>query len=943
MYNIFTKVILWAFTSLAFITNLAAQVTTVPQFPSENDEVEIIFDATQGNQGLLNYTGTVYAHTGVLTDSSTAPSNWRYVKTNWGQNTPATQLERLGPNLYKLVITGNIRVYYGVPDNEKILKMAFVFRSENKEGDKYREGKTEAGGDIFVDVYPAGLFVRFDVPASNALLVAPAEQIAIEASSNLADSLFLYQNNNLIFETAGKTLNTNVFAESTGKHYLWVKAKQGESEVIDSIYYFVLNHTPIAELPAGIKDGINYINDSTVTLSLYAPYKDNAFIIGDFNHWEYDTSGFMQRTPDQTHFWKTITHLTPGKEYIFQYLIDGSIRIGDPYAEKVSDPWNDKFIPEETYPGLLPYPVGKTQGIATVLQTNQSDYSWQIADFDRPQKKDLVIYELLVRDFIAKHDYTTLIDTLGYLKRLGINAIELMPVNEFEGNLSWGYNPNYYFAPDKYYGPKDDLKRFIDACHAQGIAVIIDMVLNHSFGTSPMVMLYWDAANNRPAANNPWFNPVARHDYNVGFDFNHESPQTKALVKRVVSFWIEEYNIDGYRFDLSKGFTQKNTLGNTAAWGQYDASRVAIWKEIANSIWSVDPDSYIILEHFAENSEEKELANYGMMLWASGGTHDKYKEAAMGWNNSSDFSSASYKQRGWDSPHVVAYMESHDEDRMMYKNIKYGNSTIPWYNLKDTTRALDRAAQAAAFFYTIPGPKMLWQFEELGYDYDIDFNGRTGEKPIRWDYYQDYRRKMLYEVTRSLIHLKTENEAFGTDDFSLALNGDLKRISLYHPTMDVNVIGNFGIENGSIIPAFSVTGPWYEFFSGDTLQVTSLDTPIQLEAGEFRIYTTKKLNTPETGLGLSEDTPASGSLKLKTFPNPASGSFTLELQLKETSMIRLDLSDVSGRRLTALFQGELNSGRQQLQVNLPDSIKPGIYFVQARSNAGFAVTKIMVK
>jgi 1,4-alpha-glucan branching enzyme len=943
MSKICLKAIYWGFFSLFFISNLSAQVTTVPQFPAENDEVEIIFDATQGNKGLINYPGTVYAHTGVLTDSSTGPTNWRYVKTNWGQNTPATKLERLGPNLYKLVITNNIRAYYGVPDNEQILKMAFVFRSENKEGDNYLEGKTESGGDIFVDVYPAGLFVRFDVPSVNALLVAPAEQITIETSSNLADSLFLYQDNSLLLAVEGNTLSKVVTAEAEGKHYLWIKAKQADSAVIDSIYYFVLSSTQVAQLPAGIKDGINYINDSTVTLSLYAPYKENAFVIGDFNRWEYDSSGFMQRTPDQTRFWKTITHLQPGKAYIFQYLVDGSIRIGDPYAEKVSDPWNDKFIPEETYPGLLPYPVGKTQGIATVLQTAQSDYNWQIAEFDRPQKKDLVIYELLVRDFVAKHDYQTLIDTLGYLKRLGINAIELMPVNEFEGNLSWGYNPNYYFAPDKYYGPKDDLKRFIDACHAEEIAVIIDMVLNHSFGTSPMVMLYWDAANNRPAQNNPWFNPVAKHDYNVGFDFNHESPQTKALVKRVVSFWIEEYNIDGYRFDLSKGFTQKNTLGNTAAWGQYDASRVAIWKEIANNIWAVDPDTYIILEHFAENNEEKELANYGMMLWASGGTHDKYKEAAMGWNNSSDFSSASYKQRGWDSPHVVAYMESHDEDRMLYKNIKYGNSTIPWYNLKDTTRALDRAAQAAAFFYTIPGPKMLWQFEELGYDYDIDFNGRTGEKPIRWDYYNDYRRQMLYEVTRALIHLKTENEAFGTDDFSLSLNGDLKRIRLNHPIMDVNIIGNFGIETGSIIPAFSVTGNWYEFFSGDTLNVTSVDNLIPLKAGEFRIYTTKKLTRPETGLGTPESLPASGQLNLKIFPNPATDSFTLELELKKTTLVTVELSDVSGRRLTSLFQGEVNSGRQQLSVNIPESIRPGIYFVKTSSDTGTAVAKIIIK
>jgi 1,4-alpha-glucan branching enzyme len=109
-----------------------------------------------------------------------------------------------------------------------------------------------------------------------------------------------------------------------------------------------------------------------------------------------------------------------------------------------------------------------------------------------------------------------------------------MPVNEFEGNLSWGYNPNYYFAVDKFYGPKNKLKQLIDTCHQLGIAVISDMVLNHSFGTSPYVMLYWDKVNNRPSGANPIYNQVAKHDYNVGFDMNHESDVTKMYAGRIL-------------------------------------------------------------------------------------------------------------------------------------------------------------------------------------------------------------------------------------------------------------------------------------------------------------------------------------------------------------------------------------------------------------------------
>lgn len=214
------------------------------------------------------------------------------------------------------------------------------------------------------------------------------------------------------------------------------------------------------------------------------PRKNNTFILGDFNNWEYDDSGFMYRTPDGKRYWKTLSNLTAGQEYIFQYVVDGSIGSETRMLKKYLIHGTINSSVNQPIRGILPYPGLKTQGVATVLQTNQPGYTWEVENFEAPAKTDLVIYELLVRDFLGKHDYQTLIDTLNYLKNVGINAIELMPVNEFEGNLSWGYNPNYYFAPDKYYGPKNDFKKFIDECHKAGIAVIIDLVLNHSFGTS---------------------------------------------------------------------------------------------------------------------------------------------------------------------------------------------------------------------------------------------------------------------------------------------------------------------------------------------------------------------------------------------------------------------------------------------------------------------------
>ena len=101
-------------------------------------------------------------------------------------------------------------------------------------------------------------------------------------------------------------------------------------------------------------------------------------------------------------FGLTIDGLIPKKEYICQYLVDENLKIADPYSEKISDPSNDSYISNSTYPNLIQYPTGKTTEIATVIQTDQDPYQWQTTNFIRPKKVDLVIYELLIRDFISR-------------------------------------------------------------------------------------------------------------------------------------------------------------------------------------------------------------------------------------------------------------------------------------------------------------------------------------------------------------------------------------------------------------------------------------------------------------------------------------------------------------------------------------------------------------
>jgi hypothetical protein len=444
--------------------------------------------------------------------------------------------------------------------------------------------------------------------------------------------------------------------------------------------------------------------------------------------------------------------------------------------------------------------------------------------------------------------------------------------------------------------------------------------------------MYWDETNNRPSADNPWFNPVAKHDYNVGYDMNHESIQTKKFSSRVMKFWLEEYHIDGYRFDLSKGFTQKNTLGNVGAWGQYDATRIAIWKQYADSIWSAKENAYIILEHFADNTEEKELSNYGMLIW--GNMNGKYGEGAMGWNESgkSDLSWISYKNRGWNDAHVIGYMESHDEERMMYRNLQYGNASGN-YSVKNLNTGLSRVELAANFFFTIPGPKMIWQFGELGYDYSIDYNGRVGEKPIKWDYWENANRRRVYEIFASLSKLKTVEPAFETTDYSLNVGGALKTIHLNHSDMNVVVLGNFDVVSKSVNPDFQNTGTWYNYYTSEPKDITNTQDLITLAPGEYRLYTTKQLEKPVVDIDeYFNEAIAYGDLNV--YPNPVEQILYI---LDADNLVSITILNIFGQEV---YSDGTSGTKDHLSVQ---SLKSGIYVVIATDRQGIKKTARFVK
>lgn len=830
-----------------FVTHLlsAQVVTTTPAFITKDyrGEVTITFDPNQGNRGMVGATAC-YAHTGACT----ATQDWLCAPT-WRDGSSRTRLTQVGDK-WQLTIPNMYEYYSCLSSGAVITRLAFVF---NDGPGGSREGKTVDGGDIFVDLYDSGLNVRFTLPTAD-LLAKPMELLYFDATSSGTAQLEFIINNTVVKSSSGTSINHQYRFDEVGDYVCVVRATAGSQMVTDTVHVCILGDNNPTPRPEGTAEGINYYpNDPTkATLVMYAKDKngvlpDDVLVIGDFNGWRYQNSHKMNL--DASHsgmYWLTLTGLEPGREYAFQYAVkmgNEIVKISDAYSEMVLDPWNDSYISEEIYPNLKGYPSAG-DGLVSVLNTQKPVFQWSEAtlNFQKPSNENLVVYELWVYDFCGERSISAATQRLDYLEQLGVNAIELMPITEFDGNISWGYNPNHFFAADKAYGTPEAYKTFIDECHKRGIAVILDMVFNHATASHPWAKLYWDGTANKTGSNNPWFNVDAPHPYSVFHDYNHAFRPTQEYFSRVLQYWIQEYKIDGYRMDLTKGLTNRVSTESTAS--NYDAERIANLKTYYDACRAVDPTCIFIIEHFCTASEERELSNYGMLPWNN--VNNAFSQTAMGWLRDGD-NLGGANMKGW-----ISYGESHDEERNFFKALTYGNG-----NLKTNKEArLKRVPLNTAFSILQPGAKMVWMFNELGYDHSIDENGRTGTKPVpeTLGWYTDAMRMEAYRQTGQMVQLRTKllPNLFKKGSYTATVGSGVAGRYMRWSQNDTLLVavGNFNVEGGvshtgavSVAP-FHGVGTWYNYYTGEAHQVGSTSETLTLQPGEFRIYTTIPLALP---------------------------------------------------------------------------------------------------
>ncbi len=718
---------------------------------------------------------------------------------------------------------------------------------------------------------------------------------------------------------------------------------------------FTLNVTPTvqtAAIPAymGTKQGINYdpSDPTKVGLSLYAPNKNFVHVIGSFNNWTVSSNYVMKRdTNDSNLFWIEITGLTPQQIYTFQYRTNDAIKVADPYSTMVLSPDDDPSIPAGTYPGLPTYPAGQQYDVS-VIQTAKPAYNWNITNFQKPAKQNLVVYEVLVRDFTAAQNWQGMIDKIPYIKGLNVNAIELMPVMEFDGNNSWGYNPSFHMALDKAYGTPEKFKEFIDKCHQNGIAVILDVALNHATGRSPLERLWstsTDGSYGGVAANNPYFNQTATHAYSVFYDFNHSKPETRYYVNRVLEQWIKEYKVDGFRWDLTKGFTQNCTASDEGCTGSYQQDRVDVLKLYSDYQWSYDPTSYIIFEHLGGDQEEKEWANYkvaegkGVMMWDN--LTGAFGQNTMGYDTNSNFNRIDFENHTFSDRRNISYGESHDEERLMFKNITYGNGPV-----KTLATALERQKAYGAVFLTVPGPKMIWQFGELGYEFSINRceNGtisndcRTSPKPVAFSlgYDTNADRKAIYDTWSKILAIRLSSQVFDTTTFTVESGNLLPKIYIWNDALaattlkNVIVVANFTTTAQTVTPNFPYSGSWYNLMDNTSMSASAATTVV-LQPGEFRIYGN------QTALATDESKIDANKTSLQIVQNPAKD--LLKIRYSKAKNGQINVFDINGK-LVKSFALKSAKGDETFSIN---GLNAGIYMVQLKSDEGLAVSKLIVK
>lgn len=531
--------------------------------------------------------------------------------------------------------------------------------------------------------------------------------------------------------------------------------------------------------------------EGLVTFALFAPGKKSVHVIGGFNGWN-NTSDPLENRGDG--LWVRTMTLRPGPCY-YQYLINDSLVICDPYAQAI----------ERGSPDDPPQ---------AIIDIGRPIYQWQYEYWQRPQIKDLIIYELHVGDFSPEGTFQGVIDKLDYLQSLGINAIEFMPLYEGEDDDYWGYRPTYFLAVRKSYGPMQDLLTLVDQAHRRGIAVLLDIVLAHTGQRCPLNQMY-------PYHESPWYGRSLGELNQFGLpmlDFTKGA--TNSFVRDVQSYWLGVFHFDGFRYDYLAGIGADYSNGKGLPY-------------LMSTARQIRPEAYLLGEYIPEDPS---LVNDSGLSAVFHARSKLMLESLIVEEPSGEFSFTNFAEtvkvldpstQGYKSPtFMLNYVENHDEHRIIRHAHNRGFHDEVAYR---------KAALAITALLTSPGEPLLYHGQEWGCDLEKSMEINK----LVWSKLDEPQGQALYKHTMRMCLLRRSRPCLSGGSFNFILiEGDRKCVAYHRQLGDLDqviVILNFSPEQQEVNIAFPRSGQWHQVETGRIIDVTK-PIRLKLDAYSYDIY-----------------------------------------------------------------------------------------------------------
>ncbi len=676
--------------------------------------------------------------------------------------------------------------------------------------------------------------------------------------------------------------------------------------------------------PPGIDDGLT-VTGHGITFALYAPAKEYVAICGNFNR-SFPNGELMKLSGDT--LWWTSQRLSDG-DYWYQYNLEGIKRIADPWSADVQ--WKQPGTMDES---------GNYQHARSRFLVGEIPFQWADGDFVRPSVEKLVVYELHVSDFAARPDGSigTYQDVLakideGYFDSLGINVVELMPLNEFEGENSWGYNPSFYLAPETAYGTPGELKTLIDRFHHHGIAVLLDVVFNHLWGSAPLFQLYqpldeWDYREH-DYDNCPYFHDQpSQWGYKLQHwqEVNGRRYRTWKHVTDALRTWVEEYHLDGFRYDVAWG----------VGWDGYNQNGMSFYTWYLNNL---DSTLIQIIEEdnaYRVNTTETDAAWNFSYFHALKANLQQINDSGHSWGNMSSLGhELSYASQGFDMPYgPLNYLESHDETRIIYE------ATV--YQDMDHQTAIKKSKLGATVLLTGTGTPMLYAGQEFAQNgISRDEYGNIMPQPLQWQNLQTAPGVQLFQHYRRLIWLRRNLGILTSNSFAIRSASNATKHIVYwrggtEDDEQVVVAANFDTMDHAIDVEFPDSGIWYEFTEDDSMLVLEGELAgYVLPASSARVFVNERI-WPTAVDGIGDGLLPESLMLSQNYPNPYARTTRIECAVPkyEYGPVRLEIVNLSGQLVSVLTGKIQGAGHYTFEFTGRDSrgrrLPSAVYLYRAR-------------